>query len=338
LAIETLQYVYQLSDFDTSGGNITPPNEAGARAQGNPPFNIQLNAGGSPLQVVVNDTDNDGLDEINSTGQTLDQAVTIDGVTYAVGDRVLVNYTLVTADGFRVHSITIGSGNTGNNTTTALISEQPLVPGQQYVFTQELNVGSGELSYDALACFGAGTLIRTPTGDWLVEDLTAGDLIETLDRGALPLQAVYTTTVPAMLDDAPIVFADGALNNTGNLTLSPNHRVLVAGADVELALGLDQALVAAKHLVNDTTIRRQTGGMVTYYHLLFEDHEIIFSNGIATESYYPDANDADPQSTEFNRLFPHAPAGDIPFARPVIRRYEATTLQRMQSISADPQR
>lgn len=340
MAIETLQYVYQLSDFETTGGNIAPPDEQGAQASGSPPFNLQLATGAEPLQVVVNDAGNDGFDEISSNNQTLDVAVTIDGVLYPAGSRVLVNYSLTTADGFRVYSITIGSGNSGNNTTTALISEAPLVPGQQYVFTQEGNIGNGEVPYADLACFGAGTLIETETGLQAVETLQAGDLVRTADRGLCALRAVLSTQILAAGENAPIVFADGAMGNAGTLVLSPNHRVVIRGARVELLTGVEEALVAAKHLVNGGSIRQRTGGMITYYHLVFERHEIVFSNGIASESYFPasdigaDRMGRDPQAAEFHRLFPGYETRGAQFARPAVRRHEARAILKTLGIVA----
>lgn len=134
MTIETLQWVCQLSDFETVGGNIAPPDEQGARAQGSPPFNLQLKATAQPIQVQIDDGGNDGFDEINSANQVLNAPVTIDGTTYPAGTRIFVNYGLEDASGLRVYSITIGGTKSGNNTTTALISEGPLTPGQQYTF------------------------------------------------------------------------------------------------------------------------------------------------------------------------------------------------------------
>ena len=78
----TLGHVYQLGDFDTSGSNITPPDEQGAQASGSPPFDITLSAGASGQQIIVDDTADTGLDEINFAGQTIDQPITLDGTTY----------------------------------------------------------------------------------------------------------------------------------------------------------------------------------------------------------------------------------------------------------------
>lgn len=329
MAIETLQYVYQLGDFATTGGNIRPPDESGATAAGSPPFTLMLNPGAGFQQLQVNDLGNDGLDEVNSANQTLNAPITLDGVTYPAGTRVFVNYVLETAGGVRVYSITIGGANSGNNATTAIIAEQPLVPGQQYVFVSEANIGAGEVPYSVLACFGAGTLIDTASGARPVEVLRPGDRIRTADHGLQPLRWVCTTRVAALGRFAPVVLADGALGNRGVLVLSPSHRLLVGGPSVELATGLEEALVAARHLVNGSTIRRREGGWVRYFHLVFDAHEIVFSNGIPSESFFPGAIEslASEAMAEFDALFPDYRSGPAPVpARPSMRRHEAAFL------------
>jgi hypothetical protein len=43
-------------------------------------------------------------------------------------------------------------------------------------------------------------------------------------------------------------------------------------------------LVKASELVDGNTIYRKAGGYVDYYQLLFDQHQIIYAEGIATES------------------------------------------------------
>ncbi len=307
LPLFTLQYVYDPSDFDTTGDNQAVPNEAGAIAQGTPDFNLQLNTGAGPQQIVIDDNDSN-FEEIGDTGQLLDQAVTINGVTYPAGSTVILNYVLTTDDGFAGYSITIGAGNGGSNTTTAFVTNDPMVPGQQYVFTSETNIGNTDIPYDTFVCFTSGTSIRTPNGEQLIDTLMPGDLVCTLEHGARPIRWIGKRTVPAVGKATPILFEAGTLATSRDLLVSPNHRMLVTGAMPQLMLGMDETLVAAKALVNDRNVRRHSCGFVTYIHVMFDQHELIWANDCLSESFYLAKQSMEcldnAQAAEIAELFP----------------------------------
>ncbi|MFQ6547622.1 Hint domain-containing protein [Aestuariibius sp. 2305UL40-4] len=184
-----------------------------------------------------------------------------------------------------------------------------------------------------IACFAAGTLIETAQGPAAIEDLRVGALIRTYDGRDEQLRWIGSSTVPATGRFAPIVFAPGAIGNVRELVVSPQHRVLVTGWQAQLLFGEDEVLVAAKHLVNGETIHRREGGEITYYHLLFERHEIILSEGTPTESFHPgqvglDRMEAD-QVEEVYALFPEL-IDDVasygPSRVPSLRRHEGQLL------------
>jgi hypothetical protein len=62
---------------------------------------------------------------------------------------------------------------------------------------------------------------------------------------------------------------------------------LISGWRAELLFGEDEVLVPAKALVSDRSIFFERGGYVDYYHILFDTHEIIYSDGVPTESLFP---------------------------------------------------
>ena len=73
-----------------------------------------------------------------------------------------------------------------------------------------------------------------------------------------------------------------------DLLVSPQHRILLSDWRAELLFGKSAVLVAAKHLVNDQTVRIETGlEGFSYHHILFEKHETVFSEGLPTESFQP---------------------------------------------------
>ncbi|WP_425040210.1 Hint domain-containing protein [Primorskyibacter sp. S187A] len=175
-------------------------------------------------------------------------------------------------------------------------------------------------------CFTPGTLIDTPHGRRPIDVLRTGDLVLTRDNGAQPVRWISRQTTRAAGVFAPVEFDIGSLGNSEVLRVSQQHRMLLSGWRAELYFGLSETLVAAKHLVNGQNVHLRPGGLVTYIHLLFEDHEIITGGGIASESYFPaHAAEREPASMEIRALFPDFPrrAPLRPVARPVLRRFEA---------------
>jgi len=138
-----------------------------------------------------------------------------------------------------------------------------------------------------VVCFTRGTLIRTAEGERMIEDLLPGDQVWTLDHGYQPIRWIGSTTVEAKGRFAPVVFEAGVLGNSRTLRVSPQHRMLLSGWQAELLFNEPEVLAAAKMLVNDSTIRREEGGTVDYFHILFDEHEIIFAEGSPSESFHP---------------------------------------------------
>jgi len=155
--------------------------------------------------------------------------------------------------------------------------------------TQAGFIGVGDLTFDLFVapCFVSGTLIETKRGDIAVEDLVCDDMVRTLDNGYQPIRWIGRADVSAKGSLAPILFKKGAIGNSSDLLVSPWHRVMLQGWQMELLFGGEEMLAAAKTLVNDKTITRVQSDKVEYFHILLDQHEIIFSNGAPTESFHP---------------------------------------------------
>jgi len=139
-----------------------------------------------------------------------------------------------------------------------------------------------------IVCFEAHTELLTPNGKRQIKDLKTGDLVITRDNGLQPIRWIGSRTVPALNKFAPIRFEAGSLPNLDRtLLVSPQHRMLIRNHRSALYRGEGEVLASAKHMVNGTTITRQTGGEVTYLHMLFDQHEIVYANGATAESFYP---------------------------------------------------
>lgn len=192
-----------------------------------------------------------------------------------------------------------------------------------------------------LICVARGTRIDTVKGPVAVEDLRPGDLVRTMDGPSQPVRwigARRVTTQEMTADPAlcPIRFEPGSLapdSPDRPLVVSPQHRVFLQDWRAQLLFGEDQVLVPAKSLINDCTIRRDdSAGEVEYFHLLFDEHQIIFTDGVATESFHPGAYtmaELDGAArAELLRLFPELEddGGYGAVARPALRPWEARML------------
>ncbi|MEQ6247886.1 Hint domain-containing protein [Sulfitobacter sp. HNIBRBA3233] len=165
-------------------------------------------------------------------------------------------------------------------------------------------------------CFTPGTRIATPRGEVAVETLSVGDRIITRDNG---LQAIRWIGRREMSRDeldaarhlCPVRISKGALGNDlpeRDLVVSPNHRVLVANDKTALYFEESEVLVAAKHLTGLPGVEILTGRETTYIHLMFDQHEIILSDGCWSESFQPGVNSlagvGNAQRIELLEIFP----------------------------------
>ncbi|MDB6453348.1 Hint domain-containing protein [Falsirhodobacter sp. 20TX0035] len=141
---------------------------------------------------------------------------------------------------------------------------------------------------EQIICFTPGAMIRTLGGLRTIETLKAGDLVVTRDHGLQPIRWIGETTVSGRGTFAPIRLRKGAVPDlTADLVVSPQHRLLVEGYRAELLFGEREVLASAKHMVDDRHVTVEETDRVTYIHMLFDGHEVVYANGAATESYHP---------------------------------------------------
>ncbi|MFS4582386.1 Hint domain-containing protein [Phaeobacter sp. C3_T13_0] len=197
---------------------------------------------------------------------------------------------------------------------------------------------------EVIPCFTPGSRILTPEGTVAVEDLEVGDRVLTRDGGPQTVRwtarrTINTADLARRPQFQPIVIEAGALGNDGaenvpnrDLTVSPQHRMLLTGSRAELLFGSNEVLVAAVHLINDRNIRRARALDVTYIHLLFDHHEIVCVDGAWSESFQPGdltlAGMDEAQRSELINLFPElvTMGRAFPTARRTLRSHEARVL------------
>jgi len=194
-----------------------------------------------------------------------------------------------------------------------------------------------------VTCFATGTLIETAEGPRPVHLLRVGDMVRTRDHGLQPLRwlggrrlSAYDLAVNPKLN--PIRITAGALGPgmpACDLTVSPQHRILVRSAIAERMTGSAEVLIAAVHLIGHPGIERvEAPEGIGYWPLMFDRHEIVFAEGAEAESLYLGpmamASMTDDALEELRALFPDL-VGEKrdeppPTARPVMRRKPAAKL------------
>ncbi|TDE38431.1 Hint domain-containing protein [Antarcticimicrobium sediminis] len=146
-----------------------------------------------------------------------------------------------------------------------------------------------------IPCFTPGTRIATPQGERLVEDLEIGDRVITRDNGIQEIRWVGSRRLNGLelsLADhlQPVMIRKGALGKglpERDMMVSPQHRVLLANDRTALYFEDREVLVAAKHLVGMEGVERIEQSSVTYIHFMFDQHEVVLSDGAWTESFQP---------------------------------------------------
>ncbi|GHD99817.1 hypothetical protein U879_10725 [Defluviimonas sp. 20V17] len=155
---------------------------------------------------------------------------------------------------------------------------------------------AGRAGLAALICFTPGTEIATPRGPRRIEALMPGDRILTKDNGPQPVvwtgrRRLSGARLYAQPELRPIRFRAGAFGigrPDPDLLVSPRHRMLVRGPAAGALFNAPEVLVAAQDLVDGGAISVDGRlAEVTYVHILLERHQIIWANGLETESFHP---------------------------------------------------
>lgn len=191
-------------------------------------------------------------------------------------------------------------------------------------------------------CFTPGTTIATPQGPRKIEDLREGDYVQTRDNGAQEVQWIGSRRMTgarlfAMPKLRPIRIRAGALGverPDEELLVSPDHRMLVRGAAARALFNANEVLVAARDLVNGSNVVVDHAlREVTYVHLLLPGHEILWANGVESESFHPaSASMASLAEEDRARLFEKLPELEFnphdygPYARRNLSASEAAIL------------
>lgn len=299
-------------------------------------FDSNLLIAGNSLQTSLIAQD-DELTLAPGTSKTIDVLANDTGpgasslqITHINGQPVSAGATITLATG---QQITLNA----DGTLTVLADADEETVNFSYTVANGGGNGISDTAFvtlNSIPCFVAGTLIRTPGGDVPVEKLVPGDLVLTHDDGPQPLRWIGRRRVAAEGAFAPVEIRAGTFGPHRRLLVSPQHRVLIRDVMAELLFGEAEVLVAAGDLVDGRSVRVRPGGEVEYVHILFDRHQVVWSEGLATESFLPGPQVKDSFEekivneicTLFPEIDPGTGVGYGTAARRALRGFEAQVL------------
>ncbi|WP_120503430.1 Hint domain-containing protein [Sulfitobacter mediterraneus] len=258
-----------------------------------------VNTDGTGLADYLDtDSDDDGIADVDEAGHGVSQA-SIDASGDADGDGIadvvddVSGWDVNDADVDAFGNFTLSDSD--NDTAADGSNASPMTQNFDY--------------RETIPCFTLGAMILTPQGERAVETLRVGDLVVTQDHGPQPIRWAGSRTVLSQGDFAPISISAGALEGLKRpLLVSPQHRFLFAGFQAELLFNADEVFVSAKHLIGAKGICQKNSAETTYLHVMLDQHEVIYVNGIATESFFAGttgvASVSDKSREEMFQIFP----------------------------------
>ncbi|WP_407492931.1 Hint domain-containing protein [Pseudooceanicola sp. MF1-13] len=258
----------------------------------------------SPTDGSGTDTDNvltmDHSD--NGTPDTISYTLNGTPVTTQPDSAAVVTGTVTYADGTTLtDTFVVFQDQTGAlfltiyNTQTSL-DDKGVSSFEITGITSSSYDGMDQFNRDQLsfvACFSDDALILTAYGMVPITDLKVGDMVMTRDNGLQPIRWIGATELS--LEDlkakphlSPYKVKSGCFGPgmpMTDLTLSPQHRLLIGGRLMAKMFGDEELLIAVKHLEKLRYIQKpRVKAGVTYRHILLDRHEVIYANGLPTES------------------------------------------------------
>jgi hypothetical protein len=244
--------------------------------------------------------------DLDANGTSWSDQITINAIDID-GNPVSISFSNLEAYHVQTGNTVAATGNSGTSVDTsgAADSITVTIPGPltqiQVTYdngptaTSSGAFGWGEVSFDVV-CFAEDAQITTDQGDRLIQDLNVGDMVVTRDHGLQEIRWIGKKHVTgarlyAYPNLRPIVIEKDTYGPNvpyKDLMVSPQHRILIDHSDVALLFGDTEVLAPAKGLINNTSVYvNETARSVTYFHILFDQHEVIYSNGLPTESFQP---------------------------------------------------
>ncbi len=243
---------------------------------------------------ILEETDGSGADQTTINSPLFGQPA---------GTQINTGYAISLTDGtntYTMYAISFGPNNNdpGSRDFTDMFTFEGVTPPEGVALTVDRVINIASVAFDNVVCFTSGSRIHTEHGQKEVESLRVGDLVWVSRNGAETLAPIRwigrRSVVRAELLRNPKFFPVRILAGSlgcglpvRDLLVSRQHRMLARSRIVQRMTGENEVLVPAIALTKlpgifvDDSVES-----VEYFHILFDDHEIIRAEGVETESFF----------------------------------------------------
>ncbi len=287
-----------IASVNLNGATIKDLNGNAADFAGDPDMPVQLQVGPATVNAVATSLIGDLLPgqsmnflldmsrnvDVDTTGGI--PTLTLSNNAVATYDAALTATTAAdspTSVGDIVFDYTIGADDATNALTVTSVNRNGAVitdgvSGQ----SADLSAAAGQYSGITIQCFAAGTHIATTDGPVAVEDLAIGQSVWTQFGGSRPITWIGRRHVNCHMHRNPravwpihvAAHAFGEGRPGRDLWLSPDHAVFV-----------EDVLIPIRYLIDDHSVRQEPCHTVCYYHIELAQHDVVFAENLAVESY-----------------------------------------------------
>jgi hypothetical protein len=203
---------------------------------------------------------------------------------FSTGDTiVLPGITAVTSATLGTNNLLTVNSPSGTDLTLQFDPTQ-VFAGTDFGYSTLPGIGTALVA--PVACFAAGTHIRTPRGARAVESLRIGDIVLTPEGPAgitwIGQRRVDCAHHARPQEVRPVRIDAGAFGTelpSRTLRLSPDHAVFAEGV-----------LIPVRCLINGASIVQEDVVTVTYYHVALPAHGVLYAEDLACESYLDTGN------------------------------------------------
>ncbi len=255
-------------------------------------------------------------------------------------DQPLTDQSFVVTNGVKSFTVTVISVGADAPPLLMFVDDVPPRDTDLWIVHQTIDLTAADPQSHlgtGVICFTKGTRIRVADGSVAVEDLQEGDRVQTKDNGlqeicwigSRRMTGARLFALPALRPVRIRAGAFGVERPDEELLVSPQHRILFRGAASKALFNSQEVLVSACDLVNGTSVIADAQVKeVTYIHLMLPQHEVLFANGVESESFHPgetQLNTLDPEDrARLRQLLPYVESTPMKYGATARRNLTAS--------------